>query len=116
VLLRGSLAAVPLPSLLTMFEQDRQSGQLELTHGAAVGTIDLVEGRIVGARSSELIASGRTILMALLDWTAGDFELTAVRSTQLADEDLAVPVTHLLLEHACTRDESARVSRLRLVI
>ncbi len=115
-LLRGSLAAVPLPSLLTMCEQDRQSGQLELTHGTAVGTIELVDGRIVGARSTELLASGRTILMSLLDWTAGDFELTAGCSTQLADEDLAVPVTHLLLEHARIRDESARARRLRLVI
>jgi DNA-binding response OmpR family regulator len=107
VVLRGALADLALPSLLTMFEQERKSGQLALTRDQLVAWIDFVDGRIVRARSNEIDADSRTVVMNVLDWQAGYFELSA-GSPQVAASDLDTSVTHLLLEHARLRDESAR--------
>jgi len=109
VVLRGTLAELGLPSLLTMFEHERKSGQLALTHEQLVAWIDFDGGKVVRARSSELEADSRTVLMRLLDWQAGYFELTA-GSPAVAKPDLDASATQLLLEHARRRDEAARVS------
>lgn len=105
VVLRGTLAELGLPSLLTMFEQEKKSGQLSLTHEQLVAWIDFDAGRIVRARSSEIDADSRTVMMRLLDWQAGYFELSA-GAPAIAKPDLDATVTHLLLEHARLRDES----------
>lgn len=108
VVFAGDLAEIPLPALLTMFEHERKSGQLVLRNDDAHAWIDLDEGRIVNASSTELLADPRTVLMHLLDWTEGQFELSTSRDTQLAPCELALPITHLLLEHARQRDEASR--------
>ena len=77
VVLRGTLAELGLPSLLTMFEQERKSGQLSVTRDQLVAWIDFVEGKIVRARSSELDADSHAVMMAVLDWKDGYFELSA---------------------------------------
>jgi DNA-binding response OmpR family regulator len=107
VLLRGTLAELGLPSLLTMFEQERKSGQLSVTHDHAVAWIDFLDGQIVRARSSELDADSHQIMMRVLDWRDGFFELSAGAPTQVIKE-LDVSVTHLLLEHARRADEAIR--------
>ena len=59
------------------------------------------------ARSSELDADSQTILMAVLDWKEGYFELAS--GVQLDGvPDLESTVTHLLMEHARRTDEAAR--------
>jgi len=61
-----------------MFEQERKSGQLSLIQDQLVAWIDFVEGKIVRARSTELFDSGsHAVMMSLLDWQAGYFELSA---------------------------------------
>jgi len=107
ILLRGTLAELGLPSLLTMFEQERKSGQLALTRDQLVAWIDFIDGRIVRARSTEIAADSRTVVMNVLDWQAGYFELSAGAPT-IAIPELDASVTHLLLEHARRRDETAR--------
>lgn len=109
VVLRGTLGELGLPSLLTMFEQERKSGQLSVTHDHFVAWIDFVEGKIVRARSSELDAGSHPVLMAVLDWKEGYFELAAGTPVQTQPE-LEASVTHLLLEHARLRDETPRTS------
>jgi len=114
VVFAGDLAEVSLPALLTMFEHERKSGQLALrrlgsAHGLEANAwIDLEDGRIVNARSTELSADPRGVLMSLLDWSAGQFELSTNRHAQLPPCELALPITHLLLEHARHRDEARR--------
>jgi len=110
VVLRGTLAELGLSSLLTMFEHERKSGQLALTHEQLVAWIDFDAGKVVRARSSELQADSRTVLMRLLDWQAGYFELSA-GSPAVAEPDLDATVTQLLLEHARIRDEAAARQR-----
>jgi DNA-binding response OmpR family regulator len=107
IMLRGALTELGLPSLLTMFEQERKSGQLSLTRDQVVAWIDFVEGKIVRARSTEIDADSRTVLMNVLDWQAGYFELSA-GSASVVTPDLDSTVTHLLLEHARLRDEAPR--------
>lgn len=108
VVLRGTLAELALATLLTMFEQERKTGQLSVTREHSVAWIDFVDGKIVRARSSELEADSHTILMTVLDWKEGYFELAS--GVQLdGAPDLDASVTHLLLEHARRSDEAARV-------
>jgi len=106
VILRGTLAELGLPSLLTMFEQEKKSGQLSLIRDQMVAWIDFIEGKIVRARSTEIEADSQTVLMSLLDWQTGYFELSAGAAS--VQSDLDTTVTHLLMAHAQLRDESAR--------
>jgi DNA-binding response OmpR family regulator len=107
VVLRGTLAELALATLLTMFEQERKTGQLSVTREHSVAWIDFVQGRIVRARSSELDADSHTILMTILDWKEGYFELAS--GVQLdGTPDLETTVTHILLEHARRTDEGTR--------
>ena len=53
VLLRGSLAELGLPALLTLLDTERKTGQLQLVNGRDHATIELDAGRIVRARSSD---------------------------------------------------------------
>ena len=107
VLLRGTLTEVGLASLLTMFEQERKSGQLSVTRDQLVAFIDVVDGKIVRARSNEIDATSREILLSLLDWKDGYFELSSGAAVGLKP-DLETSVTHLLLEHARRSDEATR--------
>jgi DNA-binding response OmpR family regulator len=107
VVLRGALAELPLTSLLSMFEQDRKSGQLSVTRDQAVAWIDFVEGKIVRARSSELDADSRTVMMHVLSWEVGFFELAA-GTPAVTKPEIESSITHLLLEHAQRRDEASR--------
>jgi DNA-binding response OmpR family regulator len=107
VVLRGTLGELALPSLLTMFEQERKTGQLSITHDHFVAWIDFTDGKIVRARSSAIEGPSRDVLMSVLDWKDGYFELTTGVPVHVEPE-LETSVTHLLLEHARLRDESHR--------
>ena len=107
VMLRGALAELGLASLLTMFEQDRKTGQLSVTRDQLVAWIDFVDGKIVRARSTEIDADSHTVMLNVLDWQVGYFELSIGGATP-AVADLDTTVTRLLLEHAQLRDEEGR--------
>lgn len=104
VALRGSLADLDLPALLTMCELQRKTGRLVL-FGAQTAWVELVEGRVVGAGASDSNAPVYAVMMSLLDWTHGSFELVI---TTPAETGVTYPITHLLLEHARIRDEAQR--------
>lgn len=106
--LRGTLADIALPALLTMFEMERKTGRLALT-GEHVAWIDIEQGRIVSAGSSRN-TDAHTTMMSLLDWTAGSFELSSIAGPH--NSELSVSIQHLLLEHAQHVDESARSTRV----
>jgi DNA-binding response OmpR family regulator len=107
VVLRGVLAEMGLPSLLQIFEQEKKTGQLAVTSDELVAWIDFVDGQIVRVRSSELDADSKTVLMKVLDWKQGFFELSA-GSPAGGKIEIDHTVTQLLLEHARLRDESTR--------
>jgi CheY-like chemotaxis protein len=107
VVLRGTLAEVSLPTLLQMFEQEKKSGHLSLTRDQIVAWIDFVDGRIVRARSSEIDTGGRDIVLKVLDWRHGYFELTA-GVPKVGKVEVEDSITHLLLEHARLHDEASQ--------
>jgi len=107
VVLRGTLADMPLPSLLQVFEQEKKTGQLGLTSEELVAFIDFVDGKIVHVRSSEVEGDSRSVLMKILDWRQGFFELSA-GAPPAGKTDLDATVTQLLMEHAQSRDEAER--------
>jgi DNA-binding response OmpR family regulator len=107
IVLRGTLAELGLSSLLTMFEQERKSGQLAVTREHSVAWIDVQEGKIVRARSSELDGDSHQILMHVLDWRDGYFELSSGNSGPIKPE-IDRTITHILLDHARMRDEAMR--------
>jgi DNA-binding response OmpR family regulator len=106
VVLRGALAELGLGSLLTMLEHENKTGQLALTRDQLVAWIDVVDGRVVRARSSEPGGDSHSVMMRLLDWQTGYFELSA-GPPAAAQPELDASATQLLLEHARLRDESA---------
>lgn len=113
-LLRGSLSELGLPALLTLLDTERKTGQLELSHGTERATIELCDGRIVRARSSDPSESSDTCLMKVLDWKHGTFELGAARiahgSGPVSGPIAATPVIQVLLLHAQRTDETRRAS------
>ncbi|HEY5922381.1 MAG TPA: response regulator [Kofleriaceae bacterium] len=106
VVLRGTLDEINLPTLLQMFEQEKKTGQLSVTRDQVVAWIDFVGGHIVRARCSEVDGNAREILMNVLDWRHGFFELTA-GDPSTGKIEIDTTVTHLLLEHARIRDEQS---------
>jgi DNA-binding response OmpR family regulator len=108
VVLRGALTEMQLPTLLQMFEADKKTGQLSITRDELVAWIDFVDGKIVRARSSEAEGDVRTIVLKVLDWKHGYFELAGGQAAppEASDDEVATSVTHLLLEHARLADEA----------
>ena len=107
--MRGTLACVPLQALLTMFEQERKSGSLLVTHQDVAYRVELAKGCVVDATSSrDTGRHPRAIVMDLLDRAAdGSFELCAPTYTD-DGAAIAMSITHLLLEHARVSDERSR--------
>jgi hypothetical protein len=62
---------------------------------------------VTDAGCSGSTADPRGIVLALLDWTHGTFELLAT-VPQRRDVEVSYPITHLLLEHARISDEAQR--------
>ncbi len=102
-MLRGELAELSLPAVLVMLEQERKTGRIEL-RGDYAAWIELANGAIVGAGTSaaDPNADMGSIVMALLDWQRGDFELLA---TPVRASLTAMPITYVLMEHARRCDE-----------
>ncbi|GEM_PF-773915 len=105
VILAGTLTDLSLPALLSMLEVEKKTGRIALT-GEHVAWIDVVDGRIASAGSATGETDPRAVLMNLLDWTHGSFEVTALAGPH--EGDLALPIMHVLLDHACLRDEQGR--------
>lgn len=106
VMLRGDLALVCLPALLTLVEHERKSGRLELVAGYESATIELLDGRIVRASATAIAGDTRAVMLAVLDWTAGEFIL--VQASPAPASRPALGLTHLLLEHARLVDEASQ--------
>ena len=107
VVLRGTLTELNLPSLLQMLETEKKTGQLAVTRDQLVAWIDFADGKIMRARSSEVEGDAREIVMKVLDWKHGFFELSAGSPAPGAIE-MESSVTHILLEHARLADEAER--------
>ncbi len=100
--MRGSLVDIGLGTLLSLFEFERKSGILLVLRSGEVGRLFVSEGRVLKVEG--LGGAPRERLMRLLDWRDGHFEFSPCAIG--GRDEVGVPVTQILLEHARTSDES----------
>jgi CheY-like chemotaxis protein len=105
VALRGNLEEIGMPMLLSLLEFERKSGVLVILRGTDAARLFVASGQIVRVESS-LGEDSRRNVMAVLGWTDGSFEFIA--GEVVGRDEIGVPTSHLLLEHARVSDEDAR--------
>jgi CheY-like chemotaxis protein len=101
-MLRGSLAEISLPTLLSLLEFERKSGILVVLRDGEAARVFVAAGHVVKVE----LGSGGTPkdrLMHLLDWQGGVFEFTACEV--VGTDEIGLGTQQLLLEHARIRDE-----------
>jgi uncharacterized protein (TIGR02266 family) len=105
--LRGDLAQVPLPSVLTFLELERKTGEL-MVMGPKTAHLFLREGRLLRVELDGVLADLTSIELVweVLGWSVGQFEFAA---QEVPGEDLyGRTITALLLDHARFSDENER--------
>jgi CheY-like chemotaxis protein/Tfp pilus assembly protein PilZ len=101
--LRGSLADIGLPTLLSLFEFERKSGILLLLRGGDIARVFISEGRIIKVEGSGSGGTPRERMMRLLDWRDGQFEFSPAAVG--GRDELGLTISAMLLEHARISDE-----------
>lgn len=106
--LRGDLSQVALPSVLSLAEMERRTGSLLLVHGDETVTLLLREGCVVriDLPAKHAHKQGIQRFFHALDWKQGQFELSAIEVD--AKDELQLPISFVLLEHARKEDEADR--------
>lgn len=100
--LRGDLAQVSLPSLLSFLAFERRTGEL-MVQGPPAGRLWLSSGRPLRAELDGVAQSPQNTAMLLLDIRWGSFEFLTGPST--TEDFIQMSMTQLLLEHARQQDE-----------
>jgi two-component system, OmpR family, response regulator len=105
--LRGDLSQVALPSVLSLVEMERRTGNLLLVHGDETVTLLLKEGSVVRIDLPPRHAHKQGIdrFFHALNWKEGQFELSAAEVD--VEDELQLPISYVLLEHARREDEGA---------
>jgi DNA-binding response OmpR family regulator len=108
--MRGDLSKVPTSSLLAFAEMERRTAVVQLAREGEKATLHLKDGAVMridlDARLAHL--KGLERFFHILDWERGRFELTSTEVT--AEDQLGLPTSFALLEHARRRDEAAASS------
>lgn len=105
-MLRGNLSEISVATLLSLFEFERKSGILVTIDGPRAARLFVAGGRVMKVEIGGVEAAARVQLMAVLDWTRGQFEFTGCEV--VGADEIGLPTTQLLLEHARVRDEADR--------
>lgn len=104
-MLRGDLSEISIATLLSLFEFERKSGLLVCVAGTQAARLSIASGRILRIEGG-VGSDPRVRVMDVLDWNRGHFEFSG-GDVSGADE-IGLPTTQLLLEHARVRDEAHR--------
>lgn len=106
--MRGDLSKVPLTSLLAFAEMERRSAVVQLLRNGERATLHLRDGAVmrIDLGSEHTTLKGLTRFFYVLDWDTGRFELTS--SEVDVEDELGLPTTFVLLEHARKHDEAHR--------
>jgi DNA-binding response OmpR family regulator len=104
--MRGDLSKVPITSLLAFAEMERRTAVVQMMREGEKATLHLRDGAVMridlDSEYSEL--KGLERFFHILEWERGRFELTSTEVT--AEDQLGLPTTFVLLEHARRHDES----------
>jgi hypothetical protein len=102
----GLLSRINITSLFALFEMERVSGEMRLTHEDKKVYIYVREGAIVDARRTDTNAGGREALRGITSWKEGAFDFT-YQDVDRADR-IGTSTTALLLDLAREEDELDR--------
>ncbi|HKP61410.1 MAG TPA: response regulator [Polyangiales bacterium] len=106
--MRGDLSKVPISSLLAFAEMERRTAVVSLAREGEKATLHLRDGAVLridlDAAYTEL--RGLERFFHILDWERGRFELSSTEVN--AEDQLGLPTTFVLLEHARRKDETQR--------
>jgi len=97
---------VALASVLSLAEMERRTGSLLLVREDETVTLLLKEGSVVRIDLPPRHAHKQGIerFLHALDWTQGQFELSAIEVD--VEDELQLPTSFVLLEHARRQDEA----------
>ncbi|MEZ4327210.1 MAG: response regulator [Polyangiales bacterium] len=105
--LSGDLSLVSLPSVLSFIEAERRTGALLVISEPHIATLHIQAGAVHRVDlSTDVGLAGVERLFHVLDWTHGRFEFGP--SDADVDDELKLPTSYVLMEHARRRDESGR--------
>ncbi len=104
--LRGSLAEISLATLLSLLEFERKSGILVVLRADDAARLFIARGGVVKIEGPSSDDDPLSRLMAVLDWSDGNFEFT--RCEVVGTDEIGLPTSRLLLEHARRHDEANR--------
>lgn len=104
--LHGSLRDISLATLLALLEFERKSGIVLIHSPGHVARLFVAAGRVVKVEADTLGADPVAVMMTILDWHHGHFEFVTCEVT--GTDELDMPTSQLLMEHARLQDESAR--------
>lgn len=112
--LRGDLSQVALTSVLSLAEMERRTGSLLLVRGGETINLMLRDGAIVRVDLPSEHDGKRGIdrVLYALSWKDGQFELSTAE-VDVPDE-IGLPTSFVLLEHARREDESNRTDEPQL--
>lgn len=104
--MRGDLSKVPISSLLAFAEMERRTAIVQLMREGEKATLHLRDGAVmrIDLDASFQHLKGLPRFLHILDWERGRFELTT--TDVFADDELSLPTTFALLEHARRSDEA----------
>lgn len=106
VILRGKIHEVGLATLLSLLDFEHKSGMLILIRPGDIATLYVADGQVVKVDPVQEGESPREALFRLLDWDQGRFEF--LMSDVVGRDEIDLPTSHVLIEHARLRDESGR--------
>jgi pSer/pThr/pTyr-binding forkhead associated (FHA) protein len=104
----GSLSDIPLTDVLQWLATSRKTGSL-VVQGANVGSLSLREGQVYYARIEGSSVGPQKSLLRMLGWTEGTFSLDSALVEEV-DDELTIPLDHLLMEAARIQDELAHLA------
>lgn len=105
--LRGDIAHISVPTLLTMLEMERRSGQLTVVpHEGESAVFDVVEGGLETTRLSGVECSPIDALRAAVQWRQGQFAFQPRHLPRAGNERHSL--SGLLLEAMRLNDEAQR--------
>jgi DNA-binding response OmpR family regulator/Tfp pilus assembly protein PilZ len=105
--MRGDLSKVPITSLLAFAEMERRTAVVQLAREGEKATLHLRDGAVmrIDLDADYAQLKGLERFFHILDWERGRFELSSTNVT--AEDQLGVPTSFALLEHARRKDESS---------
>lgn len=103
----GDLAQLGVNALLTLFDMEKKSGILVIKGEERVGRVFFRKGEVlsafVEATETEAARAGADAIYSVVRWAKGTFEFSALDVDM--DDEVKVPIPHLLLEAARRIDE-----------